>query len=64
MYALIGAAASYIKGSTLHTALRISRDQNDLARMSKGTAQRKITLRHKRVLIIDEISIVGKRQLH
>jgi len=48
----------------LHTALRISRDQNDLARMSKGTAQRKITLRHKRVLIIDEISIVGKRQLH
>src|SRR6266536_2308448 len=62
--ALTGAAASYIKGSILHTALRINRDQNDSARMSKGTAQRKIALRHKRVLIVDKIGIVSKRQLH
>jgi len=62
--ALTGATASHIKGSTLHTALRIGRDQNDSARMSKGAVQRKIALRHKRVLIVDEISMVGKRQLH
>src|SRR6266536_3396082 len=62
--ALTGAATSYIKGSILHTALRIGRDQNDLTRMSKGAAQRKIALRHKRVLIVDEIGMVSKRQLH
>ena len=62
--ALTGAATSHIKGSTLYTTLRIGRDQNDSARMSKGAVQRKIALRHKRVLIVDEISMVGKRQLH
>jgi hypothetical protein len=59
-----GAAASHIKGSTVHAVLGIGRDQNDAARMSKAAAERRIALKHKRVLITDEIGMVGKKLLY
>jgi hypothetical protein len=57
---LIGAAASYIKGSTIHAVLRLS---ISLANMASIAVIRRNTLRHKRVLIIDEIGIISKKLL-
>jgi ATP-dependent exoDNAse (exonuclease V) alpha subunit len=55
-----GAAASHIKGSTIHAVLGLSISS---ANMTSTAAIRRNALRHKRVLIIDEIGIIGKKLL-
>jgi hypothetical protein len=59
---LIGAAASHIKGSIIYTILRIGIGLG-LANIANKTNQRN-TLRNKKVLIIDEISITSKNLLY
>jgi ATP-dependent exoDNAse (exonuclease V) alpha subunit len=55
-----GAAASHIKGSMIHAVLRLSMSS---ANMASTAAIRRNALRHKRVLIIDEIGIISKKLL-